>query len=355
MQTVTEILIDFSASMKEKLTLTKSSILNDIIPNLNYSAKIGIKTFTASKNKIPSINTIHPLLITNKEQITSAINSLGIPKGNTPIAEAIKNSVESLKEYSAFDKKIILITDGEENCGGNYLNEVNKAQTEGINCQIHIIGIGLNSEAAKQAETIAKLSKGSFSQILFKSGTTYQQGIIRQNLSNFYNSIGQSEVNKLATFQKTTIQVNTHQINPVVETLPKNTILNIISDAAKEEKSKIKTECSTNTVNLMVTNSKSIKEQISNNEQNQESVLYVEENAELNEKIRKSSEEYLFELLKLKYGNRVKWFNEIEESNKDHDFEIIDLDGSIEYFIECKGTAKDKPTFYLTKRLFKFK
>jgi hypothetical protein len=321
MQTVTEILIDFSASMTGKLILTKSTILNDIIPKLDYSAKIGIKTFAATKDKTPIINTILPLSITNTEQITSAINTLTKPDGNTPIAEAIKNSVKSLAEYPAFDKKIVLITDGDENCGGNYINEVNKAQTNGINCQIHIIGIGLKSEATKQAQTIAELSKGSFSQITLSSGTTYNQTIIRQNLSNFYGAIGTQQ----PTFKDTPTPVITQPIYPIEETLPKEIIYNNKPDIVKKEK---------------------------------ESVSEVEEDAELNERIRKSSEEYLFELLKKKYGSRVRWFNENGESYTDHDFEIIDLDSSnssIEYFIECKGTLKNKPIFYLTKdewRLF---
>jgi len=55
-------------------------------------------------------------------------------------------------------------------------------------------------------------------------------------------------------------------------------------------------------------------------------------------------------LLKKKYPERVKWLNQNGESNSDHDFEILDLDGeTIEYYIECKGTPKNKPTFYLTK------
>src|SRR5690606_8572930 len=106
MQIVTEILIDFSSSMKDKLELTKAALLNDIIPNLDYSAKIGIKTFSATTNKKPIIKTILPLSITNKEQIVNAVNTLNSPDGNTPIAAAIKNSVDSLKEYLAFDKKI---------------------------------------------------------------------------------------------------------------------------------------------------------------------------------------------------------------------------------------------------------
>src|SRR5690606_29522826 len=209
-QIVTEILIDFSSSMKDKLELTKAALLNDIIPNLDYSAKIGIKTFSATTNKKPIIKTILPLSITNKEQIVNAVNTLNSPDGNTPIAAAIKNSVDSLKEYLAFDKKIILVTDGVENCGGNYTSEVERAKTDGINCQIHIIGIGLSPEATKQAINITTLSKGSFSPIPFATGTVYNQTTVRQNLSSFYSAV------KQPTFQQPNIQETTIQQKPDV-------------------------------------------------------------------------------------------------------------------------------------------
>lgn len=100
---------------------------------------------------------------------------------------------------------------------------------------------------------------------------------------------------------------------------------------------------------------KDIKNQLKELKKESEDVPDVEEDAEFNERIRIASEEYLFKILKTKYTDRLKWLNESGESYSDHDFEILDLDGSIEYFIECKGTTKTKPTFYLTKdewRLF---
>ncbi len=356
MQTVTEILIDFSTSMKDKLELTKAALLNDIIPNLDYSAKIGIKTFSATTNKEPIIKTILPLSITNKEQIINAINTLNSPDGDTPIAAAIKNSVDSLKEYLAFDKKIILVTDGEENCGGNYTSEVERAKTDGINCQIHIIGIGLSPEATKQAINITTLSKGSFSPIQFATGTVYNQTTVRQNLSSFYTAV------KQPTFHQPNIQQTTIQQKPDVSTLnnsaPTVTVQPQKDVTEKIENETVKDNTSTATdeaLKHIIDEIKDIKNQIKELKKENDKVPDVIEDAELNERIRKSSEEYLYEILKKKYPDIVKWLNENGESYSDHDFEILDLDGSIEYFIECKGTPKTKPTFYLTKdewRLF---
>lgn len=355
MQTVTEILIDFSSSMKDKLALTKTILVNDIIPNLDYSTRIGIKTFSATINKKPLIKTTLPLSIINKEQIVNAINTLSSPDGNTPIAAAIKNSVDSLNEYLAFDKKIILVTDGEENCGGNYTTEVERAKSDGINCQIHIIGIGLTPEAEKQARNIASLSKGSFSPIQFAKGTVYNQTTIKQNLSPFYTAVKQPIIQQVTDQQKPIVS---NEINsaPTVSVQPQKEEKETIKVPTEKETLKEDPSIATDdALKLIITEIKDIKNQIKELKKEREEVPDVIEDTELNERIRKTSEEYLYEILKKKYPDRVKWLNESGESYSDHDFEILDLDGSIEYFIECKGTPKTKPTFYLTKeewRLF---
>ena len=63
-------------------------------------------------------------------------------------------------------------------------------------------------------------------------------------------------------------------------------------------------------------------------------------------RLEKLQKEFLFELLKKKYPERVKWLNQNGESNSDHNFEILDLDGeTIEYYIECKELQKTNRHF----------
>jgi hypothetical protein len=44
----------------------------------------------------------------------------------------------------------------------------------------------------------------------------------------------------------------------------------------------------------------------------------------------------------------VKWLNKDTESYAHHDFEILNNAGNIIQYVECKGTTRNKPTFYLT-------
>lgn len=349
METVTEILVNISGSMKDKMSATKQALLNDILPNIDTSAQIGIKTFR-TVNKQLCIQSVLPLSKTDKETIKQAIQKINRPNGGTPIAASIKASVKALSEYIANDKIIILVTDGEETEKGDYIQEAKNATVEGINCKIHVIGIDLKSHEINQAKEIARITGGTANFISFNNGT-YNQSSIRSSLSSFYLAVRSTPI--VQQTYPPTINLSASQVTKVVESEVK---LETIEQAEEPKMTvDVKNVNSSPQLDLIVEQIKEIRKQISELKKDKSEIPDIFEDAEHNEKIRKASEEYLFEVLKKKYPDRVKWLNEKGESNSDHDFEILDLDGTIEYYIECKGTVKNKPTFYLTKnewRLF---
>lgn len=77
--------------------------------------------------------------------------------------------------------------------------------------------------------------------------------------------------------------------------------------------------------------------------------------------IKEKSEEYLFNLLRKEYPSQiVKCLNyneqteQFEESWGNHDFEILNQNGTILHYIDCKGTPQQKRTFYLTSNEWDF-
>jgi len=350
METVTEILVDISGSMKNKMIATKQALLNDIIPELDYSSRIGIKTFsTLGKPKQLSINPILPLNKTDKEVIKQKIQSISCSDGGTPIAATIKASVQSLAEYIANDKVIILVTDGAETEGGDYVLEAKKATEEGIKCKIHVIGIDLKEEDKLKAKEIARITGGTPNFITLPN-SSYNQTQIRTNLTGFYQA-----VRKAPQIQTVSPPINQKAPSFIKVPEPQSNM------QAKKEETKPTHETKTDgninpTLELIVEQIKELRKELAELKKERKEIPEFDEDPIENEKIRKASEEYLFEILNKKYPDRVKWLNQTGESNEDHDFEILELDGAtIEYYIECKGTPKNKPTFYLTKnewRLF---
>lgn len=340
METVTEILIDFSGSMKEKMALTKSTLLKIVIPKLDFSAKIGVKTFSSLGIKL-IINQVLPLNLVNLEQLSNTVNLLGIPEGGTPLAMAIRESVITLSEFSANDKMLVVVTDGEETEGGNPEIEIQNAKSKGIDLQIHFIVIGQNDKTRLLAESLNKITNCSFSSIPFVQGsTTYNESTIKTHLANFFNSISDRP------FIQTPPIINQQSIQ-IQNVDPSNNLK--VEDETKEVLSLL--EYAPADFQRIFDNLEEIKQQIKELKREKTEVPDYDEDQIINEQISKKSEEYLFCLLKKKYPERVNWLNEEGENYADHDFEIFDqTDKSIEYFIECKGAAQNRRTFFLTKK-----
>lgn len=350
-ETLTEILVDISGSMRDKMVATKQVILNDILPKLDYSSKIGIKTFsTTGKEKKLSIIPILPLSNTDKEVIEQKVKAISCSDGYTPIAASIRASVEELSTYPSKDKVIILVTDGEESENGNYVLEAQRATEKGINCKIHVVGIDLKEKAILQAHEISKITGGVPSFITLPNNG-YNQQQVRASLSNFYTA-----VNLTSNLQQTNpiIQISSPTPNQAKEvkdqTEPK------IDEKRNDELTPKQMGVAETSLEVIAEEIKELRKEIAALTKEKKDVPEPDENPVENERIRKASEEYLYDVLKRKYPERVKWLNEDGESYSDHDFEVLDFDGkTIEYFIECKGTKDKKPTFYLTKnewRLF---
>ena len=61
------------------------------------------------------------------------------------------------------------------------------------------------------------------------------------------------------------------------------------------------------------------------------------------------SEKFVYDMLRNQYGfDNVIWNNSISESFLPYDF-LVKMPNGINKYIECKGTAKDKQTFYMTQ------
>lgn len=199
METRIEILVDLSTSMKyplfesldngeAKIEITKKLLIEKLIPTIDFNSRISLHTFTANEqDEEANIITIIDEDYISRTELAEKVNNIGPPNGWTPIAAAIDFSVKRLKSKQSFDKKIILLTDGEENCNGDYLESAKQAANSGVNCKIFIIGIGeLTEKAVEEFEEIAKITDGKFVNI----GTEAQEEEEKEHqLQDLFQSI----------------------------------------------------------------------------------------------------------------------------------------------------------------------
>jgi len=374
-ETIIEILIDHSGSMgfmkgagvehedkyliggQTRMSLVKKILIEEIIPTIDYANKIFIRTFRFNSTIVEDkrVDKLYvPLLYegTFEEQkmqliISSIQDSLA---GGTPITNAINIAVANLEKYENCDRKIILVTDGEENGGGDYIEASKKAmQLKGIPCKTFIIGIAQNEQSEKKAIAIA--TGGYYNIKTNVTSTTDLQKVLMPL--------------KRAVLQNTiqNIETATNNINPQ-PIIHQNKTAEIV----KEKIEILKSEKIKETTNQLTDFENKLKQQILNSEILLTELANIKDTLRLNtlldtgidattltidsdysENIRKTSETFLYSFLCKKFGSeKVKWLNQTVESFLHHDFEIIDDKGNITSLIECKGTIKDKPTFYLT-------
>lgn len=341
METVTELLIDFSGSMKEKLLLTKKILLEEIIPNLDYSSRIGVKTF-ASINKMPPFKQVLDLNIINKEEIVNCVYNLGTPEGGTPLSAAINASVKTLGAFEKNEKQIILITDGNEDDGGDFVAEAKKAKSAGKGCQIHIIGIGLDEKSKAQAREISKITNGTFSFLPYTKNYYYDTSNVKSYLLPFYAGVNpkNSPLNDTMSTILDSKQLELVESNGAQNFYRKNI----------EPLKEINTFSANDTLMLLMEEIKSIKTQVNELQLSQEKEPANTEQRSPGSNLKFAAGKYMYEnVLQKKYPSRVRWLNEVDECSAGHDFEIFDFDGSVEYFIVCKASVNDDMEMVFTK------
>jgi hypothetical protein len=364
METIIEILIDKSGSMGDsekhliegvsRMSIVKRILISEIIPTIDYATKIFIRTFhndtkdlaNRSKDKF-----IIPVIYEgqyDKEKIINAINNISNPGGGTPITAAINVAVSDLIAFPKSDRKIILLTDGEENGGGDYKSAAKKAlKLEGIPCKIFIVGLNLDEKEEKEAKEIAT---GGYINIRTKSFSTEE---IKSILIPFKTAVLENTIQNVQQPQKSIESQDIYKTN---------------LEKATEKIESINQEAQISVIQRLNDLSLSIQEQISNNQKVLLEITSLRESLtliqlgqqgissttltidnEYSDELRRKSEQFVYSKLAEKYGNEcVIWLNQDGESGGNHDFEVQDEQGETFLIIDCKGTPGEKMTFYLT-------
>jgi hypothetical protein len=229
-ETIIEILIDNSGSMgymkgskeegkflidgQSRMSLIKPLLLTEIIPTIDYSSKLFIRTFRIAIEKEGNNNIETPTIyegVFDKQKIEEVINKLEDPPlGGTPITAAINIALKNLENFPKNDRKIILLTDGEENGGDDYMKAVKKAeQLIGIPCKIFIIGLAQDEQSEKKTREIAT---GGYYNIKSKSFTANE---IKEVLAPLKTAVLQNTIQNIETTTKN-IQQQQQTLSPEI-------------------------------------------------------------------------------------------------------------------------------------------
>jgi Ca-activated chloride channel homolog len=126
--------------------------LGEVLPGATRFRKIGLITYGPGPYAQCNVDLAFPPIPNAAERIMSVVNALN-PAGKTPLVQAVKQAAEVL-DYRTEKGVVVLVTDGEETCGGApcELGKFLKANSRGLT--VHVIGYQLTGFSWTGAESI---------------------------------------------------------------------------------------------------------------------------------------------------------------------------------------------------------
>ncbi len=174
----TLIIFDQSASMYEpfegqmKFKAAKSAV-RKVLANLNDNEYIGLRTIGINPEKMalnPVVTTktlctatalLNRISLSNKANIDKSIDYI-IPSGMSPIQYTLQTALESDFHVGTDIKRIILVTDGYENCNGDPCSYIRRQMMRRNDLVIDIVAIGVNDRDAKLLQCLTDTTHGTF-------------------------------------------------------------------------------------------------------------------------------------------------------------------------------------------------
>lgn len=155
-----ELIVDASGSMKENKmgeetywTVAKRVLTKVIDDDLNESMHVALRVFGPTLTNPTQAgsgvtNLVQPLGALNKTTLKTQINNM-TPSSYTPIAASIKLVQDDLQTATGARSVVVLITDGNENCGGDVKAEINALNASGVDVVLNVIGFGISDANLK--------------------------------------------------------------------------------------------------------------------------------------------------------------------------------------------------------------
>ena len=157
---------ELPGSGRKKLAIAKQ-VLAEVFTNIPTNVKGALWVYGHRYPQKPQtkscldIENIFPLGPIDVKAYTKKVNNI-TAIGYTPIAESIKRAANTFVPNGDQYNTIILISDGEETCGGDPCGIAEKLKAEKAAVTVHVIGYDVNKDTGEQLNCIAQASGGVY-------------------------------------------------------------------------------------------------------------------------------------------------------------------------------------------------
>lgn len=163
----TLIILDASGSMNErirgesKIVIARRAV-RELVESLPDNTRLGLVAYSHRRNSCDDIELLIPPAPLDKTAFIAAVDALK-PNGRTPVAASIEFAALALN-YTKNKASIILVSDGEETCGGDPCATAKKLSAKAAGLTIHAVAFDLTARQAKAFACVASATKGRFLQ-----------------------------------------------------------------------------------------------------------------------------------------------------------------------------------------------
>ncbi|RMG39538.1 MAG: VWA domain-containing protein [Candidatus Dadabacteria bacterium] len=170
-----EFIIDLSSSMSESLGgHSKIDLLRGLLKDGFFSAPPGslvaLRVFghRASEYEHDKSCTDSELVLpfqpNGLSQISQVLSKLK-PHGYSPLAYSIRKAAADFTDDAEVIRTLVIISDGQDTCGGDPLKTVKTLKEKGYDIRLHIIGLGVKDKTAEVFKRVAEAGRGSFHRV----------------------------------------------------------------------------------------------------------------------------------------------------------------------------------------------
>ena len=139
--------------------------LGQALPRVTHFRKIGLITYGPGPYQQCNVNLDLRPTTDAAEPIMQKVGGLN-PAGKTPMTQAVEQAAEVL-DYKAKPGIVVVLTDGEETCGGAPCELGDKLNAQGARLTVHVIGFRMTSfwtgaQSALDVQCLAKETGGLY-------------------------------------------------------------------------------------------------------------------------------------------------------------------------------------------------
>lgn len=141
---------------------TAKRVLNDTLHQLPAGTKVGLMTYGhRRKADCNDIELLSPIGAEGADAISAKVSALQ-PKGETPIATALEQSIAAFKDFPGDHNVVVLVTDGAEECNGDPCSAAKKLADAGLDVHINVVGFNLAKKERDAVDCIAREGHGQY-------------------------------------------------------------------------------------------------------------------------------------------------------------------------------------------------